>query len=609
MTSMTDPGSAATLPDLLNDLARGFADRPAVAAPWRISLTFCELSRHVERVGAALRELGLGRGDRIALVLPNGPELATAFLCVAASAVCAPLNPALRADELRSLLSAMQIKALIVERTAPHEAVGVARSLGIEVIALAAEEQAPAGIFMLHGRPAGAVTAIPARSDDLALLLHTSGSTSRPKLVPLLHRNLCASASNISRTLGLSTDDCCLNIMPLFHVHGLVAGLLSSLAAGGSVVCAPQFSPPAFFEWMAEFRPTWYTAVPSMHQAILTQGADRPDVIAQHRLRFVRSSSAALPTRLMRELEALFDVPVIEAYGATEAAHQIASNPLPPGTRKPRSVGLPAGPEVAILDVSGTRLRADAPGDIAIRGANVMPGYASGPDIDTTRIVDGWFRTGDQGYLDADGYLFLTGRIDDVINRGGEKISPREVDDALLEHPAIAQAVAFPVAHPTLGQDLAAAVVLNEGASESVTQIREFLLERLPVFKMPSEIVVVPAIPTGPTGKLRRNGLANTLAAYMNKPIAAPRNEIERIVAGVFAEVLMIENFGVDDNFFALGGDSIRATQIVTRIASLLGTELEGVILFRKPTISALVAEIAETVATMDPIRGRAERA
>jgi len=321
VTSMTDPGSAATLPNLLNDLAGSFADRPAVAAPGRISLTHGELLRHVERIGSALRELGLGRGDRIALVLPNGPEMATAFLCVAASAVCAPLNPALRADELRSLLYAMQIKALIVERMARHEAAGVARSLGIEVIELVAEEQAPAGIFTLHGHPAAAVAATPAGSDVLALLLHTSGSTSRPKLVPLLHRNLCASASNISRTLHLSTNDCCLNIMPLFHVHGLVAALLSSLAAGGSVVCAPQFSPPAFFEWLAECRPTWYTAVPSMHQAILTQAADRPDVIAGHRLRFVRSSSAALPARLMRELEALFGVPVIEAYGATEAAH------------------------------------------------------------------------------------------------------------------------------------------------------------------------------------------------------------------------------------------------------------------------------------------------
>jgi acyl carrier protein len=237
-----------------------------------------------------------------------------------------------------------------------------------------------------------------------------------------------------------------------------------------------------------------------------------------------------------------------------------------------------------------------------------MPGYEPAATAGQTVCVDGWFRTGDQGYIDHEGYLFLTGRIGEVINRGGEKISPREVDEALLEHPAIAQAVAFALPHPTLGQDIAAAVVLKEGSSESANGIRAFLFERLPAFKIPSEIVIVPAIPIGPTGKLQRRGLASKLAGHLKRVDAEPRNELERVVAGIFAEVLMIDKFGIDDNFFALGGDSIRATQIVTRIASILGTELPSVALFRNPTISALVAEIAESVATMDPIRGRTER-
>jgi acyl-CoA synthetase (AMP-forming)/AMP-acid ligase II len=432
------------------------------------------------------------------------------------------------------------------------------------------------------------------------LLLHTSGTTSRPKLVPLLHRNLCASAFNIGRTLRLSPDDCCLNVMPLFHIHGLVAGLLSSLAAGGRVVCAPDFSAPRFFEWMAEFRPSWYTAVPTMHQTILEQGRENADVIARHRLRFIRSSSAALPAPVMAELEAVFRVPVIESYGMTEAAHQMASNPLPPAQRKPRSVGRAAGPEIAIMDEHGGLLAAGERGEVVIRGANVMPGYNGNREANLSAFTNGWFRTGDQGYLDADGYLFLTGRLKEIINRGGEKISPREVDEALLEHPAIAQAVAFALPHPTLGEDIAAAVVLKEKNSASAHAIREFLFERLTDFKIPSQVVIVPAIPKGPTGKLQRIGLADKLAENLKKTDAAPRNEFERIVAEIFAEVLKINDFGVEDNFFALGGDSLRGTQVATRIQAIFDIDLSNAVIFRKPTVAELAEEIAGSIEDAD---------
>jgi acyl-CoA synthetase (AMP-forming)/AMP-acid ligase II len=541
-------------------------------------------------VQAALSAFGLGREDRVALVLPNGPEMATAFLGIASSAVCAPLNPGYRFEELDFYLSDLAVKAVVVEPASDSPARAVASSRGIEVIELASSFSAPAGAFSLSGSNGRTANQRPAEGADIALLLHTSGTTSRPKLVPLLHRNLCASADNIARTLGLSSDDCCLSIMPLFHIHGLVAALLSSLAAGGSVVCAGGFSAPRFFTCLATFRPTWYTAVPTMHQAILAQ-ADA-NAISSHRLRFVRSSSAALPAPVMTELETLFGVPVIEAYGMTEAAHQMASNPLPPARRKPRSVGIAAGPEIGIADGGGALLPPGQTGEVVIRGANVTPGYENNAPANRASFTSGWFRTGDQGYLDDDGYLFLTGRLKEIINRGGEKVSPREIDEALLEHPAVVQAVAFAVPHPTLGEDVAAAVVLREQESTDPQALRAFLFQRLTASKVPSQVVIVPAIPKGPTGKLQRIGLGEQLRQFLRPAPAAPRTGVERAVAKIFAEVLQSDGVGIHDNFFALGGDSVRATQVTARVYTVLGIELNNAAVFLRPTVAELADEI-----------------
>ena len=540
---------------------------------------------------AALSAFGLGREDRVALVLPNGPEMATAFLGVACGAVCAPLNPDYRPEELDFYLSDLGVKAVVVEAGSDSPARAAASSRGIEVIELASSYSAAAGAFSLSGSNGRAANPRPAEGADIALLLHTSGTTSRPKLVPLLHRNLCASAESIARMLGLSPNDCCLSVMPLFHIHGLVGALLSSLAAGGSVVCAGGFSTSRFFTCLAMFRPTWYTAVPTMHQAILAD-ADA-NAISNHRLRFIRSSSAALPAPVMSELEALFGVPVIEAYGMTEAAHQMASNPLPPARRKPRSVGIAAGPEIAIADGDGALLPSGQGGEVVIRGANVTPGYENDAPANRTSFTNGWFRTGDQGYLDDDGYLFLTGRLKEIINRGGEKVAPREIDEALLQHPAVAQAVAFAVPHPTLGEDVAAAVVLRPAASTDPRAIRAFLFERLTDAKVPSQVVIVPAIPKGPTGKLQRIGLADQLRQFLQQPPAPPRNAIERAVAKIFAEVLQSDCFGIDDNFFALGGDSLRAAQVTARVFSVFGIELYANAVFEQPTVAELAGGIA----------------
>ena len=330
-------------------------------------------------------------------------------------------------------------------------------------------------------------------------------------MVPLSHRNVTASASHIGATLRLGPDDRCLNIMPLFHIHGLIAAVLSSLAAGGSVWCTPGFNALKFFAWLNEIKPTWYTAVPTMHQAILTRAGRNAEVIAANPLRLIRSSSSSLPPQVMAALEEAFSAPVIESYGMTEAAHQMASNLLPPGARKPGTVGPAAGPEIAIMAEDGGLLPQGGVGEVVIRGPNVTSGYLENPAANADGFRDGWFRTGDQGVLDADGYLTITGRLKEIINRGGEKISPREVDEILLDHPAVAQAVTFAVPHDKLGEDVAAAVVLEEGASAAETEIRAFAGARLADFKVPRKLLILDEIPKGATGKLQRIGLAEKL--------------------------------------------------------------------------------------------------
>ena len=500
-----------TLKDLL---AQGAADAPAISAPGRAPLRHGALRELIVQTLAALNGWGIARNDRVAIVLPNGPEMATCYMACASGVTSAPLNPAYRADEFEFYLSDLHAKALIVERGSRSPAVDVARRLGVRLIELVAGEAA--GSFTLHD-DSGAVVASAAvqggfaQPDDVSMVLHTSGTTSRPKIVPLSQANLTASARNIRDTLRFTAQDCGLNIMPLFHIHGLIAGVLAPLAAGSQVFCTPGFNALKFFAWMDEARPSWYTAVPTMHQAIIARAGKNLDVIARHPLRFMRSSSSSMPPQVITELEAIFKAPLIEAYGMTEATHQMCSNPLPPGVRKAGSVGLAAGPEVAIMADDGSLLPAAAIGEIVIRGASVTRGYEANDKANAEAFTNGWFRTGDQGQIDVEGYVSLTGRLKEIINRGGEKISPREVDEILMDHPAVAQVVCFGMPHPKLGEEVAAAVVLREGQSATERELQAFVSQRVADFKVPKKILLLDEIPKGATGKLQRIGLAAKL--------------------------------------------------------------------------------------------------
>jgi oxalate---CoA ligase len=501
-------GSDRTLRGLI---APGLDEAVAIAAHDAPPLSYAALRALVDRTIRSLNDLGVGRGDRVGIVLPNGPEMATTFLCVASAAASAPLNPAYRQDEFEFYLEDLRAKALIVEAGSTSPALRAAEKLGVELITLTPEPEAGAGAFRLSGSASRAAAQPgPAEADDVALILHTSGTTSRPKIVPLRHANIWTSVCNIAATLELSANDRALNVMPLFHIHGLIAGLSAPLSRGGAVFCTPGFNALKFFAEMEEAKPTWYTAVPTMHQAILTRAARHKETIARNPLRFVRSSSSSLPPTVIGELEAVFHCPVIEAYGMTEATHQMASNPLK-GVRKPGSVGLAAGPEIAIMDEAGRLLGRGETGEVVIRGESVTAAYENNPKANAQAFVNGWFRTGDQGVIDADGYLSLTGRLKEIINRGGEKISPREVDEALMDHPAVLQAVTFALPHPMLGEDVGAAVVLREGATATEKELGAFLSERLAAYKTPRKILFLAEIPKGATGKLQRIGLAQKL--------------------------------------------------------------------------------------------------
>jgi acyl-CoA synthetase (AMP-forming)/AMP-acid ligase II/thioesterase domain-containing protein len=591
------PNHVTSLHGLLRTQVECQPEAVAIRAPGRTSLTYDGLWAQLDEVLGALNTLGIGRQDRVAIVLPNGPEMATAFLGVAAGASAAPLNPGYRTNEFEFYLSDLKAKAVIVQAGIDSPVIEVARRQGIPLLELTPVTEAAAGVFRLAG-PGGARLGQGGRPiwgepGDEALVLHTSGTTSRPKIVPLTQANICATAWHIRATLELSPADRCLNIMPLFHIHGLMAALLSSLGAGASTVCTPGFYAPRFFEWMDECRPTWYTAVPTMHQAILARAAEHRDVIARCPLRLIRSSSAALAPQVLADLEAAFGAPVIEAYGMTEAAHQMASNPLPPRQRKPGSVGVAAGPQVAIMDAQGQLLPLGQTGEVVIRGPDVTAGYENNPEANRTSFVNGWFRTGDQGYLDADGYLFLTGRLKEIINRAGEKIAPREVDEVLLAHPAVAQAVAFALPHPKLGEEVAAALVLRDGATVTETEIRLFAAERLADFKVPSRVVFLPEIPKGPSGKLQRIGLAEKLnltaaPTPMQGQYQAPRTPLEQQLVEIWEQTLRLKRVGVRDNFFDIGGDSILAVSLFLEIGKRLGKHLPPSTLFQAATIERL---------------------
>jgi amino acid adenylation domain-containing protein len=576
---------------------------PAILAPGRFPLTYSRLYSHVDEVVQTLYALGVTLNDRVALVLPNGPEMAVAFVAVAAGATCVPLNPAYGVEEFDAHLADLHAKALILQAGIDSPVRTVAHARGLHIIELSPLCMAEAGLFTLSGTmQKRAEPQQRPQPDDVAVVLSTAGTTSRPKLVPLTHINVCASAYNTGVALGLVESDRCLNVLPLFHTYGPIGTVLTSLMAGASVVCTPGFSAPDFFAWMDEFHPTWYPAVPTIHQEILAHADQYYDIIARCPFRFIRSGSAPLPSQVRAELERVFHSHVLETYGMTETS-VITCNPPPLRQRKPGSVGMAVGIEIAIMDERGAELPAGEIGEIVVRGASVMQGYDNDPAASRQVFTQGWFRTGDQGFLDTDSYLFVTGRFTEIINCGGEKVAPWEVDTVLMEHPAVAQAMTFAVPHARLGEAVAAAVVLHPNTAGTARDIRQFAAIRLADFKVPRQIFLVQDLPKGPTGKLQRRGLAEyfglTTQAHMQSGISvdanAPRTPIEELLVGLWTQIFDIKHVSIHDDFFHLGGDSLLATQLLSRIREATRVEVPFSRFFAMPTVAEMAAHIETT--------------
>ncbi|MFZ0758613.1 MAG: AMP-binding protein [Candidatus Sulfotelmatobacter sp.] len=498
--------SVATLLDVLH-----FADsHAAIAVPeLEIVVTYDSLRQQVLAMAGALASAGVRRGDRVAIAMPNGLPAIVSFLAASIAGTAAPLNPAYPYEEFLFFLRDTDARVLLCPPSGVPFALSAATDLHIPILPAGMTDK---GVVHLIDAPSGAKAPEPS-AEDIALVLHTSGSTGRPKRVPLRHFNLAVSAATIAGTYALSSEDVSLCIMPLFHIHGLIGSAMSTLLSGGTLVVPTKFNALTFWRTVREHRVTWFSGVPTMHQLLMARAHNKPP--EADTLRFIRSCSAPLSPELIHKIEGLFGVPFVEAYGMTEAAHQMTSNPLPPRFRKAGSVGVGTGIRISVMDKEGNELGTSQRGEIVIQGASVFRGYENNPEANARALVKGWFRTGDEGYLDDDCYLHLTGRIKDIIIRGGENVAPHEVDEVLLKHPAVAAAVTFGFAHPTLGEEVAAAVVLHQpnGATESVLLMhcRDFLAE----YKCPKKLYLVTSIPTTATGKIRRRAVA---AALLDSP-------------------------------------------------------------------------------------------
>lgn len=491
---------------IINQLSPARCGQIALEAPARTPCSYRELREQQAETYKFLRQHGFGRGACIATVAPPGCDAATLFLSVASACRCAPLNPALRPEEFAFVFSDTKTQALVIAGDVPVTLIQVARDCGVHVF-IANRRGDRAGDWSLSA----AGYAAPQRNqdsapggNDIALYLHTSGTTARPKLVPILHSSILDTAYSISRSLELTADDCGLCIMPLFHVHGLISALLAPLTAGGRVWCAPGFQAGRFHDWLIESGASWYTAVPTMHQAILLRPRRQ---LRSHRLRFIRSCSAPLPEAVWTELRNTFGVPVVQAYGMTEAAHQISSTSLADNPCEMGSVGLSTGPEIGIMNAGGNLEPKGQTGEVVLRGESVIRAYTS-PAEANSAFSTGWFHTGDQGYIDAHGNLRLTGRLKELINRAGEKISPYEVEDILLRHAGVEQAVAFAIPDQLLGETVGVAVVPKRDADVTELSLRVWCRQVLAPHKVPRQVVIVDQLPRGSTGKLQRLGMA-----------------------------------------------------------------------------------------------------
>jgi acyl-CoA synthetase (AMP-forming)/AMP-acid ligase II/thioesterase domain-containing protein len=561
-------------------------------------LSYAALWEQCQYVEGMLRSAGFGPESCIAAVLPNSAGAASAFLCFAANCTYAPLNPGDSAAGYEAAFKRLAPSAVLILEGHPSAAQGVAHRFGLPLITLRFAREESAGRFYLkmpetggpeaHGEP---------RPDNVALLLQTSGTASEPKAVIHTHQTLLRRAEDLAACFKLSAEDRTVNLAPLFHGLGLLGTVMTTAVSGGSTICGSGFDPLLFFEQMDEFSPTWFGAAPSILQSLLQHEAEFQDVIRRSPLRFVRSGAAPLPRSVAEQLERVFEAPLIQVYGMAEAG-PITCEPLPPRKRKPGSVGVAAGSEIAIVDDRGTPLNTGEAGQVVVRGANVTTGYWNDPEATRAAYKNGWFQTGDCGYLDSDGYLFLTGRISDIINRGGEKISPAEVDGVFGAHPWVAQALTFAIPDDHLGEELAIAIVPQDDGAVTAAELQRYAAVRLAFHKIPRHYFFVDKIPLGATGKSSRQLLRDLwpkLQQPATPPHVAPRTTMEHALARLWSDVLHVAEPGIHDHFFDSGGDSLSGVRLLAAISEEFNRDLLPLaLLMEAPTIAEMAVLLSD---------------
>ena len=584
-------------------------DAVALVRPGQRSFSFLQCAAAADRIAQGLQAEGIHRGDLVALAIPNAEQLLLALLGVASVAAAAPLDCKLAEPELRSRLLQLKPRAIVTPFDPDPKLVRAAEATGTPLLSLhypSGREDQPEIVLR---RPRTAAPASRSVAEDVVAVFQTSATTGVPKLAPLTPRNLATMMGNVQRSFGLRADDRFLCLMPLHHLSGLLS-CLAQLSRGGMAICCNAFDPGQFLAWLEMYRPTWYLAGPAIHRAILQLVQERPDGFPQTSLRFIRSGTAAITPSLVEALERSLRVPVIHGYGMTEAGVITSASSH---HRTPGSVGKSIGADVGIMAPDCSLLPCSVQGEIVLRGEEVMHGYLDDPDANRAAFHNGWFRTGDLGWLTPDGELFITGRLREMINRGGQKILPLEIDSVLAQHPAVEQTAAFAIPHPALGEDIAAAVVLRQGAVADETEMRSYLAARVGPARLPSRLFFVDEIPVTTTGKPSRQQLSQLFArAVKRAPVPktspcpnAAGDLIEQRIAAIWSRVLgapapLQEN----ESFFALGGDSLALAQMLTIMEADMGVDARRVAWPRfmaAPTIATLRDAIMEHRTTGPP--------
>jgi acyl-CoA synthetase (AMP-forming)/AMP-acid ligase II/thioesterase domain-containing protein/acyl carrier protein len=577
-----------TIGAVIDDHARRAPDRPAILTETMGSMSYQSLVSHIAKTRDTFRNAGIGSAGRIGIALPSGAEAAIATIATAAHATCVLFHPDAPRDDIVRELDRLPLDAMILPESKTSAAWDVLQDSRTALFAVHPGEDSfdRFGVRCVRpGRSAAASIDDPEAGAE-ALVLRTSATTGLPKLVPVTHANMMEQARKMSRWIGVSATDRAACILPTYYAQGCQTGVLIPLLLGGSVVIPDAGRFDRRGDWLEYLAPTWFSAGPTFLLGLLDALERRGDKAPSHALRFVLSSSAHLPQPVREKVETTLGVPVLEFYGMTEGG-MMAANPPPPMRRKPGTAGRAPAAELIVRNAEENDANPGEPGAIFIRGPSVMPGYITDGGPLRTGLQEGWLPTGDIGSIDEDGFLTIHGRLEEFINRGGEKISPLEVEAAMLKHPDVREAAAFALPHPRLGENVAMAVVLKQGASATASDLRRHIRPLLPSFKLPQRIEIVDTLPKGNTGKVLRRALREAVESRERRR-AEPESPLEIQIAEIWKRILKTDKIGIDDDFFEAGGDSLIAEQMLLEVEAVVGYPFPVSTLSDASTIRAL---------------------